>query len=172
MSEHFKICSQCKIEKEICEFSWRKQRGTYFTKCKSCMRYNNKLYARKRSINKGIQPRNDLWNPVDDQKLINSLKDGKSYKYIKENIIKNRTIIALRRRARKLNVGRPEYKVPTSEKFCKLCSTTKSLDFFGKDKNRAGGISLYCLECSNLQKSLYREERLKKTKKILTMMIL
>jgi len=34
-------------------------------------------------------------------------------------------------------------------KYCKKCNTTLSLDKFGKDSNRTGGISIYCKQCKN-----------------------
>ena len=43
-----KICSKCKIEKEVCEFNKRKYRKSKYTShCKSCLRERAKLYREK-----------------------------------------------------------------------------------------------------------------------------
>ena len=44
-------------------------------------------------------------------------------------------------------------------KFCRKCETNLSLDFFGSDKSRKSGKSIYCLKC---RADLAREKRNKR----------
>lgn len=44
-------------------------------------------------------------------------------------------------------------------KYCKDCDTTKSLSEFGRDRNRADGMTFYCKACANARrKAWYRAD--------------
>lgn len=51
-----KICSKCKIEKEFCEFYFRKKRNKFTSQCKQCLSEKNKKYWVKK---KEVDPEYD-----------------------------------------------------------------------------------------------------------------
>ena len=52
------------------------------------------------------------------------------------------------------------------EKYCNGCSSYKTLDNFGKDKQKADGLRPECKTCKSKRDSIYRQNNKKKIKKI------
>ena len=76
-----KVCSKCKIEKELGEFYFRKERDVYTSQCKKCVLERRKIYWNKKKL---IDPDYDKKKREKrQQNKTNELKEYRNGWYLK-----------------------------------------------------------------------------------------
>jgi hypothetical protein len=128
-----KVCTNCKVEKEIENFGKRGKNG-YRSDCKECERLKNRLYHKNNK--EKIQQRKN--------------------KYYNTDIIKNK-LSEYRKKKRQEYINNCETPTPQT-KICTKCNIEKNIDSFGIDTYKKDGYLSNCKTCRSEYDKIYHAE--------------